>query len=172
VSSQPGAVAEIRAALAAGRHADAERTAHTLKGVAGSLGALELQRQAGELEAALRRGAAAPEVTTLLAPLENTLGDFVADLRRVLPPGDEPATLAAQGSVDPEALRSAVEKLEELLSQDAVEALDAFDESAPLLSAAYGERVARVRQLVKGYRFEEALAALREAGSSSGPRSG
>jgi two-component system sensor histidine kinase/response regulator len=41
-SGQAGAPEAIRAALAEGRRADAERAAHTLKGVAGSIGARQL----------------------------------------------------------------------------------------------------------------------------------
>ena len=44
------AVATIRARLAEGDRDTAERTAHSLKGVAGTLGATELQARAGELE--------------------------------------------------------------------------------------------------------------------------
>ena len=54
-------------------------------------------------------------------------------------------------------------RLGELLSQDAVEAIDVFDEAAPLLTAAFGARAAEIRKLLKSYRFEEALAVLREA---------
>ncbi len=57
---------EIRTALADGRGADAERGAHTLKGVAGSIGALQLQREAAEVEAALRHGATAVQVEPLI----------------------------------------------------------------------------------------------------------
>jgi len=53
------ATREIRAALADGRDADAERAAHTLKGVAGSIEARQLHCEAGELEAALRHSATA-----------------------------------------------------------------------------------------------------------------
>ena len=162
VSGQARVPEEIRAALAEGRRADAERAAHTLKGVAGSIGARELQGQAGALEAAIRGGAAPAEVEARLSPAETTLGALVSALRLALPPEVEAAPAVTQ-AVDPAVLRAAVARLEELLSQDAVEAIDVFDGAAPLLTAAFGARAAEIRRLLKGYRFEEALAALRAA---------
>jgi hypothetical protein len=70
--------------------------------------------------------------------------------------------------VDPEALRASVARLEELLSQDAVEAIDVFDKAAPLLTAALGARAAEIRKLLKSYRFEEALAVLRAPSGGAG----
>jgi len=159
-SGQAGAPSVIRAALAEGRKADAERAAHTLKGVAGSIGARQLQAEAGAVEAALRRDAPSAEVSALLDRAAPTLGALLAALAVVVPPEVE-AALA--GPVDPEALRTAIGRIERLLEQDDVEAVAALDAAAPLLAAAFGERAGVLRKLVKGYRFEDALAALRDA---------
>jgi two-component system, sensor histidine kinase and response regulator len=166
VSGQAPVPGEIRAALAEDRRADAERAAHTLKGVAGSIGARDLQALAAVVETAIRGGGALAEIEARLAPAEATLVALVAALQRALPPEVEAAPPVKAQAVDPEALRSAVARLEELLSQDAVEAIDVFDREAPLLAAAFGERAAAIRKLVKGYRFEEALAVLRGASAS------
>jgi len=159
-SGQAGAPEAIRAALAGGRKADAERAAHTLKGVAGSIGAQELQAQAGAVEAALRGDAPSAEVSALVDRAGTTLGALLAGLATVVPPEVE-ASIA--GPIDPEALQAAVERIERLLEQDDIEAVAALDAAAPLLAAAFGERALALRKLVKGYRFEDALAALREA---------
>ena len=50
------AAAEIREELRSGANADARRHAHSLKSVAGSIGALELQEAAGDLEHAIAEG--------------------------------------------------------------------------------------------------------------------
>jgi two-component system sensor histidine kinase/response regulator len=157
----------IRSALADGRKADAERAAHTLKGVAGSIGARQLQAEAAAVEAALRRDAPPAEVSALLAPAATTLEALLAALAVVVPPEVE---ARATGPVDPEALRAAVERIERLLEQDDIEAVGALDAAAPLFAAAFGERAAALRKLVKGYRFEEALAALREAAGGKRPQ--
>ena len=158
--SHAGVMQDIRAALAEGRRDDAERGAHTLKGVAGTLGAHQLQREAGDVEAALRRGATPGEVAPLLDPAERTLDQLVTALRGALPAESEEAPAPAR--VDPEALAAAVASLEKLLSSDAAEAIDSFESARPLLAAAFGDRSAQIGKLVRGYRFEDALAALRE----------
>src|SRR4029453_15768985 len=66
VLGQARTFADIRAALAENRRADAERAAHTLKGVAGTIGAREVQREAGEVESVLRQNGTLVEVEALL----------------------------------------------------------------------------------------------------------
>jgi two-component system, sensor histidine kinase and response regulator len=154
------AAREIRAALADGRAAEAERAAHTLKGVAGSIGARQLQREAGEVEAALRRGANPVDVEQLIDPVEQTLDDLVTTLLRTLPPESQIAPVAA--SVEPDALAAAVVRLEQLLSSGQVEAIDAFEEAGPIFAAAFGQRAAQIGKLVRDYCFEDALAELRD----------
>jgi two-component system sensor histidine kinase/response regulator len=153
------AMRDIRTALAEGRHADAERVAHTLKGVAGTIGARQLQREAGEVEAALRRSAPAADVGPLLDPAERTLDDLITALQGALPP--EAAATPVPAAVDPEALAAAIGRLDQLLSTDAAEAVDAFEMERPILTAAFGERAAQIGTLIRRYRFEEALDALR-----------
>jgi two-component system sensor histidine kinase/response regulator len=166
-SSQAQAAIEIRGALTDGRRADAERVAHTLKGVAGSIGARQLQREAGEVEAALRRGASLAEIEPWLTRAEQTLDALVAVLRRETP--EETEAPVQRTVIDPSALSAAVARLEQLLSQDAVEAIEAFQATSALFSGAYGERGERIGKLIRSYRFEDALAVLREAVGGSRP---
>jgi two-component system sensor histidine kinase/response regulator len=158
--SHANATREIRAALADGRVAEAERAAHTLKSVAGSIGARQLQCEAGEVEAALRRGATAEDVQPLIEPVERTLNDLIAALARTLPPESQITPVAA--SVEPDALAATVAQLEQLLSSGAGEAIDAFEEAGPILAATFGHRVAQIGKLIRDYCFEDALAELRD----------
>jgi PAS domain S-box-containing protein len=57
VENQAGAVTEISRSLESGERDVAERVAHTLKGVSGSIGATELQTLAAGMEAAIKQGA-------------------------------------------------------------------------------------------------------------------
>jgi two-component system sensor histidine kinase/response regulator len=157
---------EIRSALRDGRRADAERAAHTLKGVAGSIGARQLQREAADIETALRQGTTVADVEPLLGPAERTLDGLVAALVSALPSESEATT--APPVFDRDGLAAVVEQLEQLLSQDSVEAIAAFEAARPLLSTAFGDRAGRIGKLIKGYRFEDALSALREVASNSG----
>jgi two-component system sensor histidine kinase/response regulator len=159
-SGQAEAPDTIRAALAEGRAADALRAAHTLKGVAGSIGARELQAQAALVETALRREAPPSEVEAFLTPAARALEALLTSLASVI--RQEVAAVPA-GPVDPGQLQAAVERIERMLEQDDPDAVRAFDEAAPLLISAFGDRAASVRKLAKGYRFDEALAALRQA---------
>jgi two-component system sensor histidine kinase/response regulator len=162
--TQADAFEQIRAALADGRRADAERGAHTLTGVAGSIGARHLQREAGEVEAALRRGLVA-ELDALIRPAEQSLDDLVSALLAGLPP--EAPLLVRPTAVDRDALRAAVERLEALLSEGAMESIDAFEAAAPMLATAFGPRADAIKGLVRDYCFEDALTALREAARGS-----
>ena len=167
VRTQAEVFSEIRTAIADGRRADAERAAHTLKGAAGTIGARELQRQAGDVEAGLHNGSALADLEPQLGPAELALDDLVSSLVAAFPP--EADGTAPTVTADRDALLAAVRRLEELLAEDALEAIDAFDAAAPMLTAAFGERAVRIGQLVKDYCFEDALAALRDAASSSTP---
>ena len=168
VRTQAEVFSEIRTAIADGRRADAERAAHTLKGAAGTIGARELQRLAGDVEAGLHKGSALEDLEPLLRPAELALANLVSSLVAAFPPeADATASTAPTVTAGHEALLAAVRRLEELLAEDALEAIDAFDAAAPILVAAFGERGVRIGQLVKDYCFEDALAALRDAASGS-----
>jgi two-component system, sensor histidine kinase and response regulator len=81
-SRQAGSVAAIRAALAGGDAEAAAREAHSLKGVAATLGALALSEAASNAETALKTGAGVEETLRLLS---NCLGTIVEAIRSSLP---------------------------------------------------------------------------------------
>uniref|UniRef100_UPI00184F2830 response regulator n=1 Tax=Ramlibacter sp. TaxID=1917967 RepID=UPI00184F2830 len=76
---------QIRTALQADDRATAERLAHTLKGVSGSVGATGIQALAGALEDALRQQQPLQEVQMLLVEMELPLGGLIAALEAQLP---------------------------------------------------------------------------------------
>jgi two-component system sensor histidine kinase/response regulator len=76
---------QVRTALDDGDRTTAERLAHTLKGVSGSVGATEIQDRAGSLEQAIKDNEPAEEVRLRLVELEMPLGSLVAELQRQLP---------------------------------------------------------------------------------------
>jgi CheY-like chemotaxis protein/HPt (histidine-containing phosphotransfer) domain-containing protein len=78
---------ELEAELAAGRSKDALRRVHNLKSVAGSLGANGLQKAAGQLEAALRRGES--NLDQWLKPLLQQLRSLLLALATTLPPVED-----------------------------------------------------------------------------------
>jgi two-component system sensor histidine kinase/response regulator len=160
VTRYAGAADTVRSELAAGKRDDAQRTAHTLKGVAGTIGAGELQARAAALEQALRSGAS--EVELLLKSVEEELVRLTAALKRALRP-EAPAASAAECDWN-EAL-PVLERLEALLGSDDAQALDVYDEHAALLRAAGGEDAGALERHVRGYRFVDALAVVRRVRS-------
>jgi two-component system sensor histidine kinase/response regulator len=79
---QSGSVAAVRTALAAGDRAGAERELHSLKGAAGSLGAIAVAEAAGEAEHSLKANG---DFETLLKKLDNSIGAVIAAIREKLP---------------------------------------------------------------------------------------
>ncbi len=78
---QADTVERIRTALAANDVEGATRLAHTLKGVAGNLGAAPVQAAAAGVEQLLRDGSPKIDVDPALERLAAVLGPLVADLR-------------------------------------------------------------------------------------------
>jgi two-component system sensor histidine kinase/response regulator len=83
-SQQADAVGEIRVALAANDNETATRLAHTLKGVAGNLGARDVQDAAAAVETLLRDGSGAVAIDRALAQLATVLDPFLARLGAAL----------------------------------------------------------------------------------------
>jgi two-component system, sensor histidine kinase and response regulator len=89
VDGQAGAIAEAGEALTAGDIARAERAAHTLKGVAGNIGAIRVQAAAGRLERSIRDRAPAAEVDAATREAREELDQLVTLLRSALAAGDD-----------------------------------------------------------------------------------
>ena len=81
VANQAGAANAIRQQMAADDREAAERTAHTLKGVAGTIGARLLQDRAAEVEQAVKSGMTVEEIEPLLEPAQDELGRLVTCAR-------------------------------------------------------------------------------------------
>lgn len=155
----------IEQALDAGDWATAERLAHTLKGVAGNIGASELQEEAGKLEAALKDRLSRETVDDLLATPVALLGELIAELEAKLP--SERAAKAAV-AIDSEQLRAVCTRLAALLADDDAEAGDVLDEHADLLRTAFGDACRSIEDGICNFDFETALAALKAAASRIG----
>lgn len=79
---QSGSVVAVRAALAAGDDAGAERELHSLRGAAASLGAIAIAEVTAEAERALKAGVG---LETSLKSLETSLLAGIAAIRLKLP---------------------------------------------------------------------------------------
>jgi two-component system sensor histidine kinase/response regulator len=159
VAGQADAEGRIRQAVEAGDWATAERMAHTLKGVAGNIGATLLQEQADRLELGLRARKLDAALGGLIAELGRILATLVTSLRTHLPE-DAGAT---QAPVSLDELRPVAEKLAALLASYDSDALELLEAQAGLLSAALPGRFRAIEDAVRPVDFEGALTPHREA---------
>lgn len=154
--SQAGFSGEFAAAVQAGDWELAERLAHTLKGVAGNVGAQALQAACEALEAETKRGTVEPK----------TVGKMNEELSRVLnslATLGEPEPVVDNAPLDGAAVRVVLEKLAKQLHAFDTAALETLEMNRTLLSAA--ELTPRFRTLEKAlqrYDFDAAMVALKK----------
>jgi two-component system, sensor histidine kinase and response regulator len=166
VEQQGPAADQIAAALSSKDHAVAERLAHTLKGVAGQLGAADVQSTAGTLEHLIREHAEPAAIEAARTQLAAQLIALVTALRAALPSTGSGAPEPAIPSTPPSAAQSreAAAQLTGLLSErdpGAAEFLEAHQATLrPLFDDA---RWRELTGLVQGYAFEDAQAQLEQA---------
>ena len=161
VASQGDVTKRMAAAMAGADLVLAERLAHTLKGVAGNLGAAALQLSAEELENALRHGAPAQQTQ---AALERTAAALVALLQalQAAPGLVKQATPLAQENLSPAALAEAkriLDTVRQLLADDDPEAQTQWEKHAALLTATLSHAAA-VEAAINDFAFEKALKLL------------
>jgi HPt (histidine-containing phosphotransfer) domain-containing protein len=170
-ASQRDAGCSIRSDLEAGRLREAASRAHSLRGVAGNIGARALQSLSQEIEeeagrpapdaAALERSAAALE--RAVADLMDALDTYFANAPEV--PAAVPYT---EDAASPEDAQQAVAQLERLLAEFSGEATDYFDTvRAPLGRLLGPGALARLEAHLSRYEFEEARAVLAQAHGAS-----
>jgi len=161
VHSQRDAVARIRQSVAEGRREEAIRLAHTLKGVAGNIGAAGLQAQALALETMLKRG----EMDAFDAHCE-TLARALAGIVHAIESGlsaDAHGSDGVQDTQDAQALAPLLRQLHALLQDDdtdAVEVLEQISARAPRFAREQGLRA--ISEAVEQYDFERAVALLED----------
>jgi two-component system sensor histidine kinase/response regulator len=160
-AGQAGAVAEVLRSLEAGDSSTAERTAHTLKGVAGNIGASLLQASAAQLERALHQQAPAAEIQALAADTAELLAPLVAAITQQLPAPVVDSEAAMP--FDPAEADAVCTRLAQLLAEDDAESIELLQTHAVLLKQRLQTDYAPIEAAVAGYDFEAALALLTRA---------
>ena len=165
VDRQTDVADRIEAALQQGQWEDAQRTAHTLKGLAGSIGMGSIQAAALALELAIKEHAPAERLAPLLQALRGLVADFVGHLRdhfgRQAPAAVAPAP--DRGEVEAVCRRLAV-----LLGEDDLEAGDVLSRHEALLRRAFGPAFEGIDAAVRRFDCEAALKNLRLAAGPLG----
>jgi two-component system, sensor histidine kinase and response regulator len=153
---------EIREALDRGDHATAERLAHTLKGTSGNIGATTVQAAAAELEHAIRKGAARPELDACLANVSSLLAPLITEIARRDQSAPSP-TAEAQAEADATTLGEITARLLTLLAESDPEAETLAFEHASLLRWAYPEDYEAMMTEIRNYDLETACHVLEAA---------
>ncbi|MEN9315576.1 MAG: hypothetical protein RIS35_1969 [Pseudomonadota bacterium] len=166
VTDQRGAAVAIRTALVAGDRVGARRLAHTLKGLAGTLGAVELQARATALESAISERAPRTVVDAALEAAETTLNALVEALDAQLPA--EPAAAPVPAGADLAELATLCARLDGLLAADDAEALDVASANEALLRTAFPDAFETIAAKIHNFDFEDARRALDAARARTG----
>ena len=164
---QAAAVEEIREAMASDDIDTAHRIAHTVKGVAGNIGADALQAAASAVDAAFKNSDNAA-VDAALPCLQEELARFLASTD-ALESDDAPAAAPADTtSFDIDELTPELDRLAGLLESDDFDASACVDGLVSRVRGTAAEPVfTRIARHLSGYDFEAALAELNDFRNSS-----
>jgi two-component system sensor histidine kinase/response regulator len=162
VSDQADAVAHIRAALAKNDTESAIRLAHTLKGVAGSLGAGPVLTAAGTVEKLLRDQAAADATSSALDQLADVVDPFLTRLRAAL--ARITTQSAATPAVAPAQTRVIAEQLKKLFADFDTSAVTFAEDNETSLRPAFDAVTwEQFLRLTQQFAFADAQALLDQA---------
>lgn len=171
VETQSDAMHRIQEALKQGDTDTATREAHTVKGLAGNIGASQVMALAGNAESALRKQDAAA-TTAALEELAQALAETVLSIRSAInldahdalgAGAPDVATGQASAPADLEALGNSMRQLAELLAEDDARSAKLADSlAADLRNAGQGAASSQLQKLISKYEFESALDKLHE----------
>ncbi|MCP3324402.1 hybrid sensor histidine kinase/response regulator [Aeromonas hydrophila] len=154
--SQP--METLLAALQANDREEAHRQAHTLKGIAATLGAGSLQEVSARLESALARGDDAASLLPLAELGLQQQQELAAGLLTLLPAPAAPGLPEAT----PAELAPLLHQLTGLLLEDDAEAFILFQRNQARLAPLLGEAAPAMHDAMTRFRFADALAHLQQ----------
>jgi two-component system sensor histidine kinase/response regulator len=154
------AVESIRKQISEEDIASAERTAHSLKGVSGTIGATAVQGLAGEVETAIRKG---DEVENLLVSLGNEIDTLIQGIQSALPGQSAEVEIPTNGDVDWNSVTEIIREFKDLLDNNDSGAIDTFQESENSLRSALGHGFTEVKARIDAWDLEGARSALEKA---------
>ncbi len=153
------AASKLKAALQAGAYTDAERQAHTLRGVAGNIGATGLQGCAAELEADIRNGRKLGELEPLLGQFADELAILMSGLDTCFQAHPGAAKPAAEDQ-DPQQLRR---QLLDLLREDDPAALDFYEQYRHGFDGLNQVQTDCLKSAIRAFDFDRAIGLLESA---------
>jgi len=171
VKGHAGAAKEIEAGLKRGDDAVAERVAHSVKGVAGNIGATAVQAAAAEVEKAIRMRAGREHVEALRERLSSELVAIVASLAPLLESDSREPDDADPSPADPATVKVSADRLLTLLEQNDPAAIGVIESQRQALRTLFTTEGFEVFEgLVTAYSFDDAIDRLRSALAGQGQR--
>jgi two-component system, sensor histidine kinase and response regulator len=152
--------ARLRGLVEAGSTAEALGLAHTVKGVAGNIGANGVHAAAAAVEGALRRDEVG-DLAPLLAAFEATLAEVVTGLEKfdaptvTLPRTGDPAV-----AVDRALVADVLRELAGLLREDNLAAEACFDRLTGALDSSHASEMDQIREAIDNLEYADALGSL------------
>ncbi len=152
---------DVQAALDTDDWDTAGRLAHTLRGVAGNVGAVDIHAGCVTLQRLIQDKATPRDFAEHLVGIQADIDKLTIAVRPLLLlPAQEAARVSAE---DFSRLGEVCAKLETLLANSYGEALDVANSNAPLLLRAFPHHAARILDYVRKFEFDDALDALHQA---------
>jgi PAS domain S-box-containing protein len=143
-----------------GKRRRAVRRAHSLKGVAGNIGAKALERAVGNLEAACRENRPEQEITSLLGKLMDALSPVLEGLQR-MKIKEIPSVSRSTGSELSEEVKALLKRLRELLEASDTEVFAVFNHLRSFPELSIREKALQsLSAAIEACEFEDALKVL------------
>ncbi len=158
-NNQKNTITDIRSALESNKIETAMRLAHTLKGLAGSIGADSIEYNATILESACHDNYPGTPFDNIVAELEAQLVPLLLAIERKLPePEQPPGNGETVKEIDREALQEILQKLAILLKSSDGDAIDEFKSHAAILRSSLSEKdYITLASAIDNFAFEQAL---------------
>lgn len=157
--SYAGAAQEIANSVSGGDFSTAERTAHTIKGLAGSLGASSLQQTAANLEKLCREQVTGSDYSDTLAAFGKEMDAAIAGIRNHLAGNSAPAPQTAQ-PIDTARLAQQLAALAAHVDDNDAQALMLFDAIRAQVTAYDRHAATRIAAAFDVFDFADAAAAI------------
>jgi two-component system, sensor histidine kinase and response regulator len=160
----------LHQAIASNDFATANRAAHTLKGVAGTLGAKTLQQQAAAIEHQLKPNPVEIDLHALKTnaeKLETGFHQLASAIRQILPETVETPADVNLLQADIPLCLELLQQLETLLKSDDMESVTFFQQHARTLRATLGQQADQLARLIDDLMFDEALVLVRGVAAQS-----
>lgn len=158
---------QLENALASGELKVAERLAHTLKGLAGNIGAELLQQDAAAIEEAvrIRQVPITVQLQPLLQNITTDLQNLIAQIEEKLPPPQLSESQSAT-QFDSNASSKILSQLSLLLQESSYEVVEVVAANQALLQTAFGESFQSFYAAIQNFDFDQAADILKRVAAT------